>query len=117
MQPDESLGCARKMNHPSCQMNSDNASVIGQQENEVCHILNPINSIILIGVRRMVSALLLEGWIIGLFVIINGIYIVAFPPVNDEPQGYAIIAIGFFVILATLHLAGNSNKDRPFPPQ
>ena len=65
----------------------------------------------------MVSALMLEGWIIGLFVFINGVYIVAFPPVNDEPQGYAIIAIGIFIILATLHLAGSTNKDRQCPPQ
>lgn len=65
---------------------------------------------------QMVSALMLEGWIIGLFVIINGVYIVAFPPVNDEPQGYAIIAIGIFIILSTLHLAGRTDKDRPCPP-
>jgi hypothetical protein len=64
----------------------------------------------------MVSALMLEGGIIGLFVIINGIYIVAFPPLNDEPQGYAIIAIGIFIILATLHLAGITGKDSLCPP-
>ncbi|MFA4825509.1 MAG: hypothetical protein WC593_10190 [Methanoregula sp.] len=52
----------------------------------------------------MVRALTIEGCIIGLFVIANGIYVVAFPPLNDEPQGYAIIAIGIFIILATLHL-------------
>jgi hypothetical protein len=64
----------------------------------------------------MVNALMLEGWIIGLFVIINGVYVVAFPPVNDEPQGYAIIAIGIFIILATLHLTRNTDKDNPCPP-
>ncbi len=32
----------------------------------------------------MVQALAVEGWIIGLFVIIDGIYVVLFPPVNDE---------------------------------
>jgi tetrahydromethanopterin S-methyltransferase subunit E len=64
----------------------------------------------------MVSALMLEGWIIGLFVIINGIYIVVFPPVNDEPQGYAIIAIGIFIILATLHLTRNTDKESLSPP-
>ncbi len=52
----------------------------------------------------MVRALAVEGWIIGLFVIIDGIYVVLFPPVNDEAQGYAIIAIGIFIILATMHL-------------
>jgi hypothetical protein len=53
----------------------------------------------------MVSALVIEGGIIGLFVILDGLYIVAFPPVNDEPQGYAIIAIGIFILLATVHLS------------
>lgn len=51
----------------------------------------------------MVRALTIEGIIIGLFVIANGIYVVAMPPANDEPQGYAIIAIGIFIIMATLH--------------
>ena len=64
----------------------------------------------------MVSALMLEGWIIGLFVILNGAYIVAFPPVNDEPQGFAIIAIGIFIILATLHLTRNPDKENLYPP-
>lgn len=52
----------------------------------------------------MVRALTVEGIIISLFVIANGIYVVAFPPVNDEPQGYAIIAIGIFILLVTIHL-------------
>jgi hypothetical protein len=64
----------------------------------------------------MVSALMLEGGIIGLVVIINGVYIAAFPPVNDEPQGYTIIAIGIFVILATLHLTRNTDKESLCPP-
>jgi hypothetical protein len=64
----------------------------------------------------MVSALMLEGWIIGLFVILNGIYVIVFPPASDEPQGYAIIAIGIFIILATLHLTRNTDKDNLCPP-
>ena len=59
----------------------------------------------------MVQALMLEGWIIGLFVIFDGIYVVAFPPINDEAQGYAIIAIGIFIILATLHLTKIMEKN------
>ena len=59
----------------------------------------------------MVRALMIEGGIIGLFVIVNGIYVVAFPPVNDEPQGYAIIAIGIFIILVTLHLNRTMGKN------
>lgn len=52
----------------------------------------------------MVRALAVEGWIIGLFVILDGIYVVVFPPAQDEAQGFAIIVIGAFIILATLHL-------------
>jgi len=54
--------------------------------------------------KRMVRALTVEGIIISLFVIANGVYVVVFPPVNDEPQGYAIIAIGIFILLVTIHL-------------
>jgi len=64
----------------------------------------------------MARALTIEGCIIGLFVIANGIYVVAFPPANDEPQGYAIIAIGIFIILATLHLDAIQGKDGQCPP-
>jgi len=53
----------------------------------------------------------IEGGIIGLFVILDGLYIVAFPPVNDEPQGYAIIAIGIFILLATVHLSRKQTAD------
>jgi len=63
----------------------------------------------------MTSALMVEGWIIGLFVIANGIYVVAFPPVNDEPQGYAISAIGLFIILVSWHL-GRQPRDGECPP-
>lgn len=59
----------------------------------------------------MARALMIEGCIIGFFVIANGIYVVAFPPVNDEPQGYAIIAIGIFIILATIQLNRIRDKD------
>jgi hypothetical protein len=52
----------------------------------------------------MMRTLAIEGYIIGLFVILNGVYVVAFPPFGDEPQGYAIIAIGVFILLATQHL-------------
>ncbi|WP_321506481.1 hypothetical protein [uncultured Methanoregula sp.] len=64
----------------------------------------------------MTSALMIDGWIIGLFVIANGIYVVMFPPVNDEPQGFAIIAIGIFIILATMHLDRDREKDSGCPP-
>ena len=42
--------------------------------------------------------------LIGLFVFVNGVWIVMTPPFGDEPQGYAIIAIGIFIPLITLYL-------------
>jgi hypothetical protein len=64
----------------------------------------------------MTSALWIEGCVIGLFVIANGIYVVAFPPVNDEPQGYAIIAIGIFIILITRYLDSIPEMEGRTPP-
>lgn len=64
----------------------------------------------------MARALTIEGLIIGLFVIANGIYIIDIPPANDEPQGYAISAIGIFIILATLHLTRQMDDGECSPP-
>jgi hypothetical protein len=61
-------------------------------------------------------ALTIEGCIIGIFVILNGIYVIAFPPGGDEPQGYAITAIGIFIILATLHLDKTMETPEDIPP-
>ena len=52
----------------------------------------------------MVRAILVEGLVIGILVILDGIYVVLFPPYGDEVQGYGIIMIGIFVILAAVHL-------------
>lgn len=49
----------------------------------------------------MPDSLLIEGGILGIFVILDGIWVVGTPPFGDEPQGYAIIAIGVFVLLFT----------------
>ncbi len=51
----------------------------------------------------MSTSLSIEGCVIGLFVIADGIWVVLTPPYGDEPQGYAIIAIGIFILLLTLH--------------
>ena len=51
----------------------------------------------------MSTSLSIEGCVIGLFVIADGIWVVVTPPYGDEPQGYAIIAIGIFILLLTLH--------------
>ena len=53
----------------------------------------------------MVRAIGIEGFVIGLFVILDGIYVILFPPFSDEPQGYAITAIGIFIILITVRVS------------
>jgi len=58
----------------------------------------------------MVRAILVEGLIIGVLVILDGIYVVLFPPFGDEVQGYGIIMIGIFVILAAVHLGRMSEN-------
>ena len=50
------------------------------------------------GATRMDSVTII-GSIIALFVILNGIYVITYPPSGDELQGYALIAIGIFIIL------------------
>ena len=60
----------------------------------------------------MPDSLSIEGIIIGLFVIIDGIWVVASPPYGDEPQGYAIIAIGLFILICTYELV-RRNKSTP----
>lgn len=35
---------------------------------------------------------------------------IAFPPGSDEPQGYAIAAIGVFIILAVQHMENSFVK-------
>ena len=58
----------------------------------------------------MQTILKVMSCLIGLFVIANGIWIVTMPPFNDEPQGYAIIAIGLFIPLITLYVAGMDDR-------
>jgi hypothetical protein len=53
----------------------------------------------------MQTILKVLGFLIGLFVIANGIFVVLMPPFGDEPQGYAIIAIGIFIPLLTLYVS------------
>ena len=51
----------------------------------------------------MSTSLFIEGCVIGLFVIADGVWVVLTPPYGDEPQGYALIAIGIFILLFILH--------------
>jgi hypothetical protein len=42
---------------------------------------------------------------IALFVIVNGIWVALMPPLGDEPVGFAIVAVGIFIPIITLHVA------------
>ncbi|MDO8873870.1 MAG: hypothetical protein Q7V05_14245 [Methanoregula sp.] len=42
---------------------------------------------------------------VGLFVIVNGVWVVYMPPFGDEPVGLAIIAVGIFIPILTLLVA------------
>lgn len=48
--------------------------------------------------------------LLGLFVIIDSIWFILNPPYGDEPQGYAFIAIGFFIILIGYTLTFGKRK-------
>jgi hypothetical protein len=50
---------------------------------------------------------------IALFVIMNGVWVAYMPPYGDEPVGLAIIAVGIFIPIITLHVAklGESRYD------
>ena len=60
--------------------------------------------------------LTIEGYIIGLFVMLNGIYVIISPPVGDEPQGYAILAIGLFILIASQHFEKSIENNEECPP-
>jgi hypothetical protein len=47
------------------------------------------------------------GFFIGLFAILNGVWIVVTPPYGDEPQGYMIIIAGCIVLICILLVAYN----------
>ena len=68
------------------------------------------------GKGLLMRTLTIEGYVIGLFVFLNGIYVVQFPPGGDEPQGYAIIAIGIFIILATRHIVASMDESEECSP-
>jgi len=63
----------------------------------------------------MVRAILIEGLVIGALIIMDGIYVVVFPPFGDEVQGYGIILIGIFIILAAYHLNRMAEKCEEDP--
>ena len=47
---------------------------------------------------------------IGLFVLVDGIYVYIMPPYGDEPIAVAIIAIGIFIPLLTFYVAKREER-------
>ncbi len=47
----------------------------------------------------------LIGFFIGLFVIVNGIWVILTPPFGDEPQAYVIIAVGIIIPVLVQYVA------------
>jgi hypothetical protein len=43
--------------------------------------------------------------LLAVIVIVDGIWVVLTPPFNDEPQAYALVAIGFFMLLIGYSIA------------
>jgi hypothetical protein len=50
------------------------------------------------------------GFFIGLFVIVNGIWVVLTPPFGDEPLGYVIIVVGIIIPLLVQYVAVLDDK-------
>jgi hypothetical protein len=59
----------------------------------------------------MQAILKVMSLLVGLFVLANGIWIALMPPFSDEPQGYAIIAIGLFIPVITLYVARMDDRS------
>lgn len=49
--------------------------------------------------------------VLGLFVIVDSIWVVLMPPYGDEMQGCALTAIGLFIILFVFYLAQRDRKE------
>jgi hypothetical protein len=93
------------------------AALAYRMRNRIVYI--PVFPVVVQGcVSRMVSARAIEGTIIGLFVILNGLYTVLAAPGGDEPQGYALIAIGASILLITVYFPQeNKDPDRNTGPE
>jgi hypothetical protein len=45
------------------------------------------------------------GFFMGLFFIVNGIWVILTPPFGDEPQSYVIIAVGIIIPILVQYVA------------
>jgi hypothetical protein len=48
--------------------------------------------------------------VLGLFIVIDSIWVTLMPPYGDEPQGYALTATGLFLIGLVFYLAQRDRK-------
>jgi len=50
------------------------------------------------------------GFFIGLFILVNGIWVILTPPFGDELQGYVIIAVGIIIPILVQYVAQIDDK-------
>jgi hypothetical protein len=50
------------------------------------------------------------GFFIGLFVIVNGIWVIMTPPFGDEPQAYFIIMAGIIIPILVQYVSQLDDK-------
>jgi len=50
------------------------------------------------------------GFFIGLFILVNGIWVILTPPFGDELQGYVIIAVGIIIPILVQYVAQFDDK-------
>jgi len=50
------------------------------------------------------------GFFIGLFILVNGIWVILTPPFGDELQGYIIIAVGIIIPILVQYVAQIDDK-------
>jgi ABC-type Mn2+/Zn2+ transport system permease subunit len=61
----------------------------------------------------MEAILKVISFFIALFMVVNGVYVMYMPPTGDEPQGLAIIAMGFFVFIAVMWISRLQDQFKP----
>jgi hypothetical protein len=50
------------------------------------------------------------GFFIGIFILVNGIWVILTPPFGDDLQGYVVIAAGIIIPILVPHVAQTDDK-------
>jgi ABC-type Mn2+/Zn2+ transport system permease subunit len=61
----------------------------------------------------MEAILKVISFFIAIFMAVNGVYVMYMPPTGDEPQGLAIIAMGFFVFITVMWISRLQDQFKP----